>query len=90
MDSTLINIDWVDEIAQAVDRRAEPSAINEGSMRGESDNHEESCAASVRPKATTREFQVPRASPSLSFGTTTPNGIIDLGRYRGVYGTTFV
>jgi len=29
-------------------------------------------------------------SPSLSFGTTTPNGIIDLGRYRGVYGTTFV
>jgi hypothetical protein len=29
-------------------------------------------------------------SPSLSFGTTTPSGIIDLGRYRGVYGTTFV
>ena len=29
-------------------------------------------------------------SPSLSFGTTTPNGIIDLGRYCGVYGTTFV
>jgi hypothetical protein len=29
-------------------------------------------------------------NPSLSFGTTTPSGIIDLGRYRGVYGTTFV
>lgn len=31
-----------------------------------------------------------RLSPSLSFGTTTPNEIIDLGRYGGVYGTTFV
>jgi hypothetical protein len=29
-------------------------------------------------------------NPSLSFGTTTFNGIIDLERYRGVYGTTFV
>ena len=29
-------------------------------------------------------------SPSLSFVTTALNGIIDLGRYRGVYGTTFV
>ena len=32
----------------------------------------------------------PELSPSLSFGTTTLNGIIDLERYLGVYGTTFV
>ena len=31
-----------------------------------------------------------RLSPSLSFGTTTSNGIMDLERYGGVYGTTFV
>ena len=29
-------------------------------------------------------------SPSLSLGTTTPNGINKLGAYCGVYGTTFV
>ena len=29
-------------------------------------------------------------SPSLSSGTTTPNGINSLGRYGGAYGTTFV
>ena len=33
---------------------------------------------------------VPIASPSLSFGTTTPNEINGLGAYLGVYGTTFV
>ena len=29
-------------------------------------------------------------NPSLSLGTTTPNGINKLERHRGVYGTTFV
>ena len=29
-------------------------------------------------------------NPSLSFGTTSANGIMDLERYGGVYGTTFV
>ena len=29
-------------------------------------------------------------NPSLSFGTTTPNGINNLGRIGGAYGTTFV
>ena len=29
-------------------------------------------------------------NPSLSLGTTTPNGINELGRYCGAYGTTFV
>ncbi len=38
----------------------------------------------------TREQRAASASPSLSFGTTTPNGINKLERYRGVYGTTFV
>ena len=31
-----------------------------------------------------------RPSPSLSFSTTTPNGINHLERFRGAYGTTFV
>ena len=30
------------------------------------------------------------ANPSLSFGTTTLNGISNLGQYCGEYGTTFV
>ena len=30
------------------------------------------------------------ANPSLSLGTTTLNEIIDLARFRGAYGTTFV
>jgi len=33
---------------------------------------------------------VKRPSPSSSFGTTPPNEIMDLERYGGVYGTTFV
>lgn len=35
MDSTLINIECVDEIADAVDRKAEVAAITEAAMRGE-------------------------------------------------------
>jgi phosphoserine phosphatase len=35
MDSTLINIECVDEIADVVDRKAEVSAITEAAMRGE-------------------------------------------------------
>src|SRR5664279_6551473 len=35
MDSTLINIECVDEIADAVGRKAEVAAITEASMRGE-------------------------------------------------------
>jgi hypothetical protein len=30
------------------------------------------------------------ANPTLSFGTTSANGIMDLERQGGVYGTTFV
>ena len=30
------------------------------------------------------------ASPTLSFGTTTANAIMDLARYGGAYGTTFM
>ena len=39
-------------------------------------------------KAIAQVRQAP--SPSLSLGTTTPNGIDKLGSYFGVYGTTFV
>ncbi len=35
MDSTLINIECIDEIADAVDRKAEVAAITEAAMRGE-------------------------------------------------------
>ncbi|MFO1288361.1 MAG: hypothetical protein U1F49_18735, partial [Rubrivivax sp.] len=35
MDSTLINIECVDEIAEAAGRRAEVAAITEAAMRGE-------------------------------------------------------
>jgi phosphoserine phosphatase len=42
MDSTLINIECVDEIADAVDRKAEVSAITEAAMRGEITDFKES------------------------------------------------
>lgn len=42
MDSTLINIECVDEIAAAVGRKAEVSAITEAAMRGEISDYKES------------------------------------------------
>ncbi|MBQ0920596.1 phosphoserine phosphatase SerB [Hydrogenophaga aromaticivorans] len=48
MDSTLINIECVDEIADAVGRKAEVSAITEAAMRGEITNFKESLRQRVR------------------------------------------
>jgi len=42
MDSTLINIECVDEIADAVDMKAEVAAITEAAMRGEIADYKES------------------------------------------------
>ena len=42
MDSTLINIECVDEIAEAAGRKAEVSAITEAAMRGEITDYKES------------------------------------------------
>jgi phosphoserine phosphatase len=42
MDSTLINIECVDEIAEAAGRKAEVSAITEAAMRGEIADYKES------------------------------------------------
>jgi phosphoserine phosphatase len=42
MDSTLINIECVDEIADAVGRKAEVAAITEAAMRGEIADYKES------------------------------------------------
>lgn len=42
MDSTLINIECVDEIADAVGRKAEVSAITEAAMRGDMADYKES------------------------------------------------
>ena len=42
MDSTLINIECVDEIAEAAGRKAEVAAITEAAMRGEISNFEDS------------------------------------------------
>jgi phosphoserine phosphatase len=42
MDSTLINIECVDEIADAVGRKAEVAAITEAAMRGEISDYKES------------------------------------------------
>ncbi len=42
MDSTLINIECVDEIAEAAGRKAEVAAITEAAMRGEIANYEDS------------------------------------------------
>ena len=42
MDSTLINIESVDEIADAVGRKAEVAAITEAAMRGEITDYKES------------------------------------------------
>ena len=42
MDSTLINIECVDEIADAVGKKAEVAAITEAAMRGEITDYKES------------------------------------------------
>ncbi|MBK7615529.1 MAG: phosphoserine phosphatase SerB [Burkholderiales bacterium] len=42
MDSTLINIECVDEIAEAVGRKAEVAAITEAAMRGEVSDYKDS------------------------------------------------
>ena len=48
MDSTLINIECVDEIADAVDRKAEVAAITEAAMRGEITDYKESLRQRVK------------------------------------------
>ena len=42
MDSTLINIECIDEIADAVGRKAEVAAITEAAMRGEITDYKDS------------------------------------------------
>ncbi len=48
MDSTLINIECVDEIADAVDMKAEVAAITEAAMRGEIADYKESLRRRVK------------------------------------------
>ena len=48
MDSTLINIECVDEIADAAGRKAEVAAITEAAMRGEITDYKESLRQRVR------------------------------------------
>ncbi|MEN9398877.1 MAG: hypothetical protein RLZ81_3407, partial [Pseudomonadota bacterium] len=47
MDSTLINIECVDEIADAAGRKAEVAAITEAAMRGEITDYKASLRARV-------------------------------------------
>ena len=51
---------------------------------------DEASASPITEGDVERASEIAIANPSLSFVTTALNGIIDLGRYRGVYGTTFV
>src|SRR3954454_22430096 len=48
MDSTLINIECVDEIADVVDRKPEVAAITEAAMRGEITDYKDSLRRRVR------------------------------------------
>jgi phosphoserine phosphatase len=48
MDSTLINIECIDEMADAVGRKAEVAAITEAAMRGEIADYKESLRRRVR------------------------------------------
>jgi phosphoserine phosphatase len=48
MDSTLINIECVDEIADAAGRKAEVAAITEAAMRGEIADYKESLRQRVK------------------------------------------
>jgi phosphoserine phosphatase len=48
MDSTLINIECIDELADAVGRKAEVAAITEAAMRGEIADYKESLRQRVR------------------------------------------
>ena len=55
MDSTLINIECVDEIADAAGRKAEVAAITEAAMRGEISDYKESLRQRVALLAGVRE-----------------------------------
>lgn len=55
MDSTLINIECVDEIADAAGRKAEVAAITEAAMRGEITDYKESLRRRVALLAGVRE-----------------------------------
>jgi len=48
MDSTLINIECVDEIAAVVGRKAEVAAITEAAMRGEIADYRRACGGAWR------------------------------------------
>ena len=65
MDSTLINIECVDEIADAAGRKAEVAAITEAAMRGEISDYKESLRRRVAllagvPEAALREVHEQR------------------------------
>ncbi|HRN74982.1 phosphoserine phosphatase SerB [Ottowia sp.] len=71
MDSTLINIECVDEIADAAGRRAEVAAITEAAMRGEISDYKESLRRRVAMLEGVREehlAQVYRARLRLNPG----------------------
>jgi phosphoserine phosphatase len=58
MDSTLINIECVDEIADAAGRKAEVAAITEAAMRGEITDYKESLRQRVAMLKGVREEQL--------------------------------
>ncbi|HOB67569.1 phosphoserine phosphatase SerB [Ottowia sp.] len=71
MDSTLINIECVDEIADAAGRKAEVAAITEAAMRGEITDYKESLRQRVAMLKGVREeqlAQVYRARLRLNLG----------------------
>ena len=73
MDSTLINIECVDEIADAAGRKSELAAITEAAMRGEITDYKESLRQRVATGATHAE---------ICSGLTTPRTLGREGRFN--------
>jgi phosphoserine phosphatase len=64
MDSTLINIECVDEIADAAGRKAEVAAITEAAMRGEIADYKDSLRRRVALLAACRRRRCSRSTTS--------------------------
>ena len=70
MDSTLINIECVDEIAAAAGRRDEVAAITEATMRGEIADHKESLRRRLALLAERAPVDAGGGVPMPTFGST--------------------
>jgi phosphoserine phosphatase len=83
MDSTLINIECVDEIADAAGRKAEVAAITEAAMRGEITDYKDSLRRRVALLAGVRSTRCSRSTTSACSSTPASRAFVRPARPPG-------